>query len=413
MRTIRNLIAGAILGFGALVSSSLAQTTTAAPGAGQDNTRAVVSQMLADAESRSALAGPGATAGHDDAGFFLAGDNGFRLNIGGDLQFRYTANFNDFGGSSSNLNDDYTGGFSLPLTRIRATGTLNTSIDFAVEGDFNRSSGQASLKDAYFGINGLGGNWRFGQFKLPFLREQLVSDRYQLAADRSVVASIFSQDRSQGVQATYDLGNLRIQGAFSDGFKTLNTDFTDASEADYALTGRVEYLVSGDRANFKDFTSVRGQQSALLVGGAFHIQDGKNQDRFYAYTGDISYKNGGWNLFASGVGRTTSMTGGDFNDYGVTVQGGYRVTDQFEPFARYEVIFADSARNLATDDYNFVTAGFNYYMVGHAAKFTLDGVWSLDETSGLGSLGGFSNTNLIPSTDKNEVVVRAQFQVLF
>lgn len=394
------LIAAGVMGVS--VTSALAQES-------QDSVRATVSQMMSDAQSRTSLSNGGAPAGHDANGFFLAGDNGFRLNIGGDLQFRYTANLNDNGTGGT----EYTGGFSLPLVRLRTTGTLNDSIDFAVELDLNRSSGQATLKDAYAGINMLGGNWRFGQFKLPFLREQLVSDHYQLAADRSVVAYIFNMDRSQGVQATYDVGNLRIQGAFSDGFNTANTDYTDARESDYALTGRAEYLVSGERADFKDFTSSSDKGVELLAGGAFHFQNGKTQDRLYSYTGDLSFKNGAWSAFAAGVGRNVETVGGSFDDYGVVGQVAYRVTEKFEPFARYDAVFADSDRGLAQDNFNFVTAGVNYYLAGHAAKFTVDGVWSLNETTGLNSLGGFSGTNLLGSPNKNEVVARVQLQVMF
>ena len=57
-----------------------------------DQIRATVAEMLADAETRTSLLSAG-DAGHD-GGFFLAGD-GFKLSIGGNVQFRYMANFRD------------------------------------------------------------------------------------------------------------------------------------------------------------------------------------------------------------------------------------------------------------------------------------------------------------------------------
>ena len=394
MKITSLMVAGALT---LLAGTATAQT---------DASRATTAAMLADAQTRTSLS-DGQGAGHDEKGFFLTG-GGARLNIGGDIQFRYTYNTN----RSGNNNDEM--GFSLPLVRLRFSGNLNESIDYMLEADFNRETGRASLKDAYAGWKVAdGARLQFGQYKLPFLREYNVSDRYQLAADRSVVSSVFGQGRSQGVQFSYDTGDFRFIGAVSDGFNTANTEFTDPAESDLALTGRVEWLAFGNRSNLTDFTSQRDQDGSLLLGGAFHYQDGDTQDRMYSYTGDISWESHGWNAMLSGVGRNTESAGSDFTDYGVALQGGYRVTDSIEPFARYDAVFADSSRGFGSDNFNFITAGVNYYLYGHAAKFTFDAVYSLDNTTGLGTLGNFSNTGLLGSNDEGELAFRAQFQILF
>ena len=64
------------------------------------------------------------------------------------------------------------------------------------------------------------------------------------------------------------------------------------------------------------------------------------------------------------------------------------------------------------DAISVITGGFNYYLKGHAAKFTLDAVFALDPLVGIGvsdSLG------LRPDTagDDEQIAVRAQFQLLF
>src|SRR5262245_15113259 len=68
---------------------------TGAPGAraqavgGSDEVRAIVAEMLAEAEARSSSLA-GASAGYDAGQFYMASDNGdFRLSISGFLQFRY------------------------------------------------------------------------------------------------------------------------------------------------------------------------------------------------------------------------------------------------------------------------------------------------------------------------------------
>lgn len=367
------------------------------------------SAVLADAQTRSSLNG-GQSSGHDGNGFFIA-NNGARLNVGGELQFRYT--YNPSRSNSTSGNNAETG-FDVPLAKLRFSGNLNETVDFMLETGFENGTDNAELFEAYAGFRAFdGGRFQFGQFRLPFLQEQNVADRYQLAAGRSVVSDVFGQGYSQGVQFAYNFDNFRLIGAVSDGFDTANTDFTDPAESDLALTARAEYAILGGFNDFTEFTSNRSQQNSLLAGTAFHYQEGDTQDTMYSYTGDLTWKYNGWNAFLSGVGRNIETTGGEFDDFGVVLQGGYRVTEQIEPFARYDAVFADSDRGFNSNDFNFVTAGVNYYLYGQAAKFTADAVWSLNETTGLDSMSNFSNTGLLGSADENEIAFRMQFQVLF
>ena len=394
MKITSLMVAGALT---LLAGTATAQT---------DASRATTAAMLADAQTRTSLS-DGQGAGRDEKGFFLTG-GGARLNIGGDVQFRYTYNTNRSGDNNDEM------GFSLPLVRLRFNGNLNESIDYMLEGEFDSDGGDASLADAYAGWTlSPGARVQFGQYRLGFMREVNVAERFQLAADRSIVSSVFGQGRSQGVQFSYDTGDFRFIGSVSDGFNTANTDFTDPAESDLALTGRVEWLAFGNRSSTTDFTSQRSENGSLLLGGAFHYQEGDTQNTMYSYTGDVSWENSGWNAMLAGVGRTIEDAGSDFDDFGVVVQGGYRVTENIEPFARYDAVFADSNRGLDNDNFNFITAGVNYYLYGHAAKFTVDAVYSLDDTTGLGSLGNFSNTGVLGSGDEGELALRAQFQLLF
>ena len=91
------LLTGAALSLGA---ASVAQADQS-----NDNVRAIVSEMMSDAETRSSLLA-GGDAGHDGK-FFIAGD-GFRLNVGGQIQFRYLLNFRDDDVAPA---DDFSNGF--------------------------------------------------------------------------------------------------------------------------------------------------------------------------------------------------------------------------------------------------------------------------------------------------------------
>jgi hypothetical protein len=419
-----------------VVSASPAHATTLDHEIGaNDEVRATVAQMLADAETRSSLLS-GGDAGHDGK-FFLAGD-GFRLNIGGQIQFRYLMNFRD----DSNT-DDFQTGFQTRRSRVHFEGKINRDWDFRIMSDFGREGGAAELKDAYVGYTfPTGWKLRWGQFKMPLLREELMSDSYQLAVERSVTNSAFSQDRSQGVELSREYESVRLAVGFSDGLNSQTTDFagdpTNPSaentsrfkvrgEADWAVTARSELLFAGKWGQFKEFTSPRGADYACMLGLAAHYQQSENTNNpadidrdTLQYTADVSVLGDGWNFFAAFIGRYTKLKtlGGadpDFNDFGAVVQGGVRVADNTELFARWDALFFDSDRNLAEDNFNFVTAGVTHFFAGHAAKFTADAVYAFEETSTLNTLRILSDTGigLLGDTEDGEVVLRGQFQLLF
>lgn len=420
------LLAGAAVSLCA--SAAMAQQSTS------DEVRATVAEMLADAETRSSLLSAG-DAGHDGR-FFISGD-GYRLNVGGILQVRYVANFRD-----DENDDDFDGGFQARRTKLNFQGDLNNDWFFRVRGNFDRGDGGGfGLEYAYAGYKFANGvRFTAGQFKSPLLREELVDDARQLAAERSVTNFVFTQDYSQGVMIDYETETWRTAFSFTDGLATGNTDFTQnqtaawfasgngLGESDYALTGRFEYLFSGGWKMFDDFTSAKGQDFGAMVGGALHWQQSANTNNpadvdvdTLEYTIDVSLEGDSWNLFGAFIGRyQESRAGGgdvDTHDFGVVVQGGWRFAENTELFARWDGIFGDDERAAFADDdtFNFLTVGVNHYWAGHAAKGTLDLVWAFEDTSPLVGLGVLPNTGigLLGDSEENEVTIRAQFQLLF
>lgn len=433
------LLAGAALGLGG-VNAVRADVTTS-----NDEVRAVVAEMLADAETRSSLLA-GGDAGHDGR-FFIAGD-GFRLNVGGSVQFRYILNFRD-----TDTGNDFESGFQNRRTKLNFSGNINKDWFFRVEGNFSdveASNGGIVLEDAHVGYRFANGvTVAVGQFKLPLLREELVADTKQLAAERSFTNLVFTQDWSQGVLMTYETESWRVLGAFSDGLASRNTDFNSrqnqlpagrvTGEAEYAFTGRFEYLPQGNWKQFEDFTSPKGSDFGWLLGAAVHWQQSDNVDfianptpppAFLAqtdrdtleYTADISLKGDSWNLYGAFIGRYTkdkaNASSNEFNDFGAVVQGGWRFAENTEVFARWDAVFFDSDRNFTDDSSNFVTFGINQYYAGHAAKATIDAIYSFQSTSDLLSGTGFGSDGLtglglLGEQDEGEVAVRFQFQLLF
>jgi len=402
-----------------IAGATLAGTAVADSAITADEARAIVAEMLADAETRSSLQTTGGTAGHDGR-FFLSSPGGnFRLNVGGQAQFRYMLNFgDDLGGIVDN---DVEGGFQTRRTKLNFGGTIYNDIDFYVLGAFNRGTGAFNLEDAYttFRMNE-NSSLRVGQFKLPFLLEESISSTRQMAVDRSVTNSVFTQGRSQGVEYRYNTDDWRLAVAFSDGFGTANTDYLDATEADVAFTARFEFKGAGNWSQFRDFTSEAGSELAWMIGAAGHYQGGQtdgfgNDDKFWGYTVDAIVKGDSWALFAAAMGSTTDPDVGDkLNDWGHVLQASFRIPEsKWELFGRWDAVYPDN--DHANDsDFHTLTFGANYYMHGHAAKFTVDVQWFLDAIDGTDIVSANSGLGLLGDGDqKDEVGIRAQFQLLF
>lgn len=400
-----------------------------------DEVRATVAEMIADAQSRSSLLGA-ESAGHDGS-FFMASDDGaFRLAVSGFFQFRYDLDFRDDESTlGSRPGDDFTSGFQMRRMKLGFTGRVAKDWSYRVLLNTSRSNGSAILQDAYvdYALSDKV-SIRMGQLKIPLLREELVEDSRQLAAERSLVNSAFTQDRSQGVVLTYDADPLNFKVGFSDGLNSDNTDFPGsenaafivAGQADWALTARVEYLLSGQPKLLTDFTAEPDQPFAAMVGGAVHYQQSPNSNAAgdldrdtLQYTVDLSLEGAGWNFYGAFIGRSDEFralgSSATFDDFAAIAQAGIRLDKRWEPFVRWEAFFFDSDRGLDTDDHHFLTVGVNNYISGHAVKATMDVVFPFDDTTDLVSLGILPDTGTgqLGSSKAGEVTVRFQLQLLF
>jgi len=353
------------------------------------------------------------------------------LYIGVQTQFRYMVNSRD--DSAGALGDsDTTIGFNMRRAKVTMKGDVTDNIKGEIVFSFGHDTGYAKITDAF-------ADWkvsddvtlRIGQFKLPILREESVSSKKQLAVERSATNETFNQDRSQGVQAMFGGDNWRAMVAFSDGLNSDNTAFnapvpmggTYGPEADYAFTGRAEFKF-GDAGwdQFDQFTSFRGAASGMLVGGSVHWQTqgdtnpavSPEQD-ILLVTADASYVADGWNLFGAFIFRNTDAgAGADFDDSGAVIQGGLFVSDQTELYARWDAVFADSARGMTGDDFNSISFGINHYLVpeSHAAKLTLGAGFTLDPTT-TSIVSTSDGHNLLTDADDGQFSLIAQAQFLF
>ena len=320
-----------------------------------EETKALVEEVLADADART----------------MMQGANPVTVNVGGFVQTRFTYN----GGGE----DEADHGFSLQRARLVLSGKVY-DIGYKVSGQWS-DGGNFDLKDAY-GVGNLGGlDFKFGQFKAPFMKEVLVSQTDTLAADRSIVAYTYGQGRSQGIEFGKDFGRTNIRVAYTDGFNTANGA---GVQNGYALTARADMDIT-------DWWN---------LGAAISWNDLVDTD-YWTYTVDTGMNFGGLDLTAAYVGVNHDAS----SDWATTLSAAYQCTDNLQGFVAYEYGRIEGA----TEDLSVFTVGANYW-INDNVKWTTDFGYALNGISSDWNLG---ETGWRSSTESGEYLVRTQLQVKF
>lgn len=344
------------------------------------------------------------------------------------IQFRY--NINQRGSESTTIagmpDSDLTVGFTSRRTKFGLEAKVTEDITGKVKFAFSQSSGAAGLEDSYL-------KWKLsdtvsikaGQYKIALLREENISSTRQLATDRTSVNELYNQDFNQAIELNITEDNWRFIGSINDGFRSRNTYFTSPTEADIGLTARGE-IKFGEAgwSDYKQFTSWKGAEGGLMLGGAVHHQVMGNTNpsttpdtSMTTATIDASLLGDGWNMYAAGVWRTMDTGTMSLTDAGYILQGGFFVSESDEFFARWDLI-TPSDDNLiipgtsGNSDFNVFTVGWNHYVIpeSHAAKFTLEAqVYPDATTESIVSIRG----NILPDSTSDQIAITAQFQVLF
>jgi hypothetical protein len=429
----------------------------------RDEVRAIVREVLADAETRTSLL-QGGSAGYNN-GFVLGDGKDNTLRINAFTQWRYNLNFRSksatpgAGPGGLDGRNNVESGFTNRRTAVALSGTaVNENIGYGIRFISAADAGAWAMDDAFITYK-MGGGWnlKVGQFKAPLLKEELNSDITTMAADRGVVNAFFTQGRTQGLQVSYEQDQWAFMVSLNDGLRAANTAYNSPLESSYALTGRGEFRFAGTAEQLSDYTSKPGEEFAAGLGAAIHWQQASQNPAntfgrdVLVYTIDGQIETNGLSLFAAFVGSYTNnnnVGGGDFsaNSFGLVVQGAWRFDAKNEVFVRYDGLYLDSktpavltnvaAARMDRKNFNFLTFGYNHYLFGsNNAKFTLDCIIALNRTNadatstGFGLLGGgvgnvaavlnaggaplVNGNGLLGSSKAGEVLVRGQFQLAF
>lgn len=368
---------------------------------------ATIERVLNDASRRSQLLNiEGFTAGYSDGKFLLqSADGNFTLNPNFQLQIRHVVNAIDE--DDGDWETDH--GFEIRRMRFGIGGNLfSKNLKYTVVWGSGRDGGTLALEDAVLEYSFEGTPWSIyaGQYKAPVNHEELVGSKRLMAADYSLVNEMLGggyTDRVQGVGLTYEEGPLFATVTYHDGAGTRNTAWQAAS-SNFGVAGRVEYLVTGNKRDYRDFTAMGTTEDLLVIGAGVDWTQFGSFD-VVTHTVDVQFENtSGLSLYAAYLAQWVDDGDDDVYDWGAIAQIGYLIPDsRWEVFGRFGWIDFENA----DDEIMEITAGVNYYLRKHSAKFTVDLTYlpeGAPSATGIGVLGS--------SDDEDQFVLRSQFQLL-
>jgi phosphate-selective porin len=243
---------------------------------------------------------------------------------------------------------DDTLGWDFRNVRVGAMGDLGQDYSFKV--NFELSSGEASLRDAYVDwkiTDGIKGRW--GRYKVPFARTALTPASKLLFLQRTAIGQVFN---------TRDLGFM-ISGQFEMvNFWVNAQNGADGTAKDMFYNARVTFDVMGDGVAMVEGAYGAGDAMALTVGGA--IGDDSGLDNGMVWLLEAALTSGPFSVAAEIADFDEDL--GDNTPWDATAS--FAFTEQYEIAARYE------DRDNAFDEV-WYGASVNRYVAGHDIKWTL------------------------------------------
>lgn len=398
----------------------------------QAEMRALVEEVLQDAELRTSSSFGSDLAGWH-GGYRLASPDGdFVLRISGLVQVRFVMN-DRRGDQPLPANPPGTiWGFENRRTQIRLDGhVVDPGWRWMVQAVVPNVNGTVVLQQGWIERDlGDGVSLTVGQFRPPYLREESIPAGLQLGADRSIVNAYFNQGFCQGARLTAVSDRVRGSIWAGDGvgpvargpagLNSINTSW-ERTPARFSVTGRCEWKPLGTWAQFNSFSSPPGEDPGVLIGVAGMGQRaGDNRplvdgQRMYGVTGDITVALGGASLYSMVVWQRTETPGAATSTpFGFLLQGGYYLSEDLEAFAAYGIVDHDSPLpgSSRVGRFNGFTVGCNRFF-GDSVKLTLD--WTIDfqslEAGALVANGvGF---RLDEAGQRLQWALRAQVQLTF
>jgi len=346
--------------------------------------RGIVTDVLADADTRSSLQGSGAGAGYNGGFFMSSADGNYSMKLNVLEQVRWT--FNNRNDVGLDNGEDQTWGFENKRTRLTFGGNMvdstwsyKVAYYFAYSNDVEFNGASPVLADAFVAKD-MGGGLSFtvGQFKLPFSGEYGTDAGNLQFNDYSTISNAFADGYGQGLMLTYSADAFRAAVAYVNALNQVDANWGSGSPSDeFALTGRAEFKLSGTWDQFNNAMSFRGEEMGVLIGVGANWADSNDNTTgdVFGATADITVDFGGANVMGAFYWDNNDDSASE-NPYGFTLQGGVFVSDEVELVARYE--YGDADTSAATNDFSTLTFGANWYLAQNTAKLGFNFGYAFD-----------------------------------
>jgi hypothetical protein len=263
---------------------------------------------------------------------------------------------------------------------------------------------------------------QIGRQKYDVMRGFVVNAEYQQAIERSLYTYFWgTTNLTNGVKVKWDTDTFRANAMYSNASQSFAQDaqspyFTNGAE--YAFSGRFEWLAAGTWEQFDQISSAPGEEMGILAGvGAAYLDSDTDLWPYtsrsdWQVTGDLSMNMNGWNVMGS-ISIGDSQNSSANNPWGFEVSGGMYIMDDVELYGRYQWLDpAYSSTYGSSANLNMMTVGANWYLAGNNAKLSLDWSYSFSQVVALGS--GYGYTNWLPSgSNGGEWMLRTQLQLFF
>jgi len=421
-----------IKSFVLLAGAALSVSTGAGLAQTSDAYRA---ELQADVNGRSSLLAAGASAQHSNGSFgFTDATGNNSLNFIGYGSYRWFFNFGNDDRFEDEDSDFIQGGQTADVMLIThgtvASKNFGYFVQFAGSGVDN-SSGAFDL-----GVDDMFFTWlfddgstyvRMGQGKPLQGMEQNTHEAYQQRLNRSLAGEAFGVMRTHFVAFGGSAGQVDWQIGWNDGAGAGGADFDSGAEADLNINGALVFYFTGTAADFAgnawngapnavSQSAFKGGPEAFRAAlNAFWETSGSTggtseYDAWQANAG-VEYRNAN-GFSARGYAYISNFEpegGSDRTDFAFSGTLGYFVSNDVEIYGGGDMFFFDDDFT-SEDNQNFIVIGVNYFPFGGpAVRMTVEGIYSLDNSSDFlsnissaGSLGGASRFNILGDSDDGE-----------
>ena len=291
--------------------------------------------------------------------------------------------------------------FFLRRGRLILKAQASPRLDIYAQFGQDNAGSKISRDDAGFRIKDLYLNYKradglqvvLGQFKVPFLRQNLQSDFELLLVDRSLLTSIrpaIEGSRDQGGMVWGNKGGFQYRAAVFDGADQEDNNPTSSLRG----SARVSWNWFTPEKGLSYTSTALGEKRILQVGlqgdAQNHRLDSKDDTGFtaesrsyHAWAADLFYDQpfaGRWVVTFEGAwverrddydapGVDTRSVSGYFAEAGLLLP--WKIgPGRLQASGRYED--QDTDRGPATSSISLRSAGITYYAAGHARKIQLD-----------------------------------------